>query len=449
MLIYSSLPGAEHAAYYYRVQIPMNTMSELGLDATAIIDNPAAQLTMEERMKAFTCSDLSLFYQPIGPWLLQNIERIHEFGAGKDQDGNWKWPPSIVVDTDDNLFDITPFNRAFKEFGSRANGITLEPGAEVGCENGEGERIVLWKDGERGFNVQRNVERIENYRRLLCAADAVTCTTPRCEEYVRRESTQKNIFVFPNTVRLNDYPNLGSVEVRKKDPKEVRIMWQGGPSHYDDLEPLRSSFAYITRRYPQVKWVFWGFLFPWVYSCIPNDRFEFIPWLTHGAYRQRLFHIGHDIALAPLVNNSFNQCRSAIKFYESSIVPNPPAMLAQNTGPYRDEIQDGKTGVLFNDGATDFIEKISMLIEDESKRKELGANAKDWVIENRDAHKWVPKLFEFYQELRAEKKRKYPADEVRWQELLERSRAEEAANGNGTEPLEPAVEGADFAVKEA
>jgi glycosyltransferase involved in cell wall biosynthesis len=448
MLIYSSLPGAEHAAYYYRVQIPLNTMSELGLDAEAIIDNPTARLSMEERMKAFACSDISLFYQPVGPWLLQNIEQLKKFGAGKDVDGTWKWPPSVVVDTDDNLFEITPFNRAYKDFGTRANGITLEPGAEVGCQNAEGEKVVLWRDGERGFDVARNLERMETYRALITGADAVTCTTARVAEYVTRESGQKNTYVFPNCVRLNDYPTLGSVEVRKKDPKEIRIMWQGGPSHYDDLEPLRAAFAYITRRYPHVKWVFWGFLFPWVYSAIPNDRFEFIPWLTHAAYRQRLFHIGHDIALAPLVNNAFNTCRSAIKFYENSIVPNPPAMLAQRTGPYLDEIKDGETGILFND-SKDFIDKISLLIENEELRRTLGANAKDWVIENRDAHRHTPKLYEFYASLREEKKRLNPPSEIKWNELLERSRAEEAANGIAAVEINGAVEGAEFAAKEA
>lgn len=440
MMIYSSLPGAEHAAYYYRVQVPINTMSELGLDAEAIVDNPAARLTTEERIKAFTCSDIALFYQPVGRWLLQNIEQLHAFGPGKDKDGSWKWPPSVVIDTDDNLFEITPFNKAYKDFGTRAQGQTLEPGAEVGCENAEGERVVMWQDGARGFNVARNRETMELYRGLLSGTDAVTCTTERCAEYVRRESSQRKIFVFPNCVRLNDYPHLGSVEIRKKDEKEIRIMWQGGPSHYDDLEPLRAAFAYVTRRYPQVKWVFWGFLFPWVYSAIPNDRFEFIPWMTHAAYRQRLFHIGHDIALAPLINNPFNQCRSGIKFYENSIVPNPPAMLAQRTGPYLDEIKDGETGVLFND-SKDFIEKISMLIEDEKLRRELGQNAQTWVLENRDAHRWTPKLYEFYRELREKKVRDNPPSEEKWRAMIAKDQAEADTNG--------AVEGADFAVKEA
>src|SRR5262245_57046064 len=112
MIVYTSLPGSEHAAYYYRFQVPLNTMSELGLDVEPIFDNPVARLTMEERMKAFTCSDIALFYQPVGPWLLQNINKLREFGAGKDVNGNWKWPPSVVVDTDDNLFEITPFNKA-------------------------------------------------------------------------------------------------------------------------------------------------------------------------------------------------------------------------------------------------------------------------------------------------------------------------------------------------
>jgi hypothetical protein len=107
------------------------------------------------------------------------------------------------------------------------------------------------------------------------------------------------------------------------------------------------------------------------------------------------------------VNNAFNRCKSAIKWYEGSILDTPEATLAQNTEPYH-EIKDGKTGLLF-DTPSDFVEKLSLLIEDAQLRQRLAAGAKQWVLDNRTPEKTTPGLVNFYEEVRREQKHRRTA----------------------------------------
>jgi glycosyltransferase involved in cell wall biosynthesis len=297
-----------------------------------------------------------------------------------------------------------------------------------------GERKTLWKDGENGFSLAKNRHTLATYRRILEMADVVTCSTQGVADALQKEVTPRRIRVFPNLVRMDWYEQ---VDLRE-DPDKVKILWQGGIAHYEDWYPLREALGNITRKYPQVEWIIWGAQFPWVKELIPAHRMKFKPWCAYQEYRLRLAMIGHDISLAPLSSNVFNDCRSAIKFYEGSVLKKPAATLAQNTGAYQKEIVDGETGLLFNT-PEEFENKLSLLIEDVTERKRLAANAKDWISENRDAMKRVPEMVAYWEQVREEKKREqpHPSDE-HWKEIEAEAEAEEAQmNGEPVQPVQP------------
>ena len=63
-------------------------------------------------------------------------------------------------------------------------------------------------------------------------------------------------------------------------------------------------------------------------------------------------------------------------------------------------------------------------------RKTLAANAKDWVSENRDAMKEVPKQVAFWQSLREDRKREQPhVSDSQWEKIEAEAMAEESGNG--------------------
>lgn len=403
LFVYSIIPKGYNASTYYRLEVPLTTAEDMGLGVYPVIDTLDPEIPMQNRVTAFYEADVCLFYQPVGEALVHNMKQAMEMIPCKRGD-KWKWPPTIVLDTDDNLFDVSPLNHAYQTLGCRApDGAMLQKGEEVGILNDKGEKQSLWKDGEKGFSIEANQKKLENYRTLLNMADAVTCSTSHSEAYVKRETQQQRTFVTPNCIRLDHYEPIDLAP----HPDKVRILWQGSPTHYEDWYPLRDALGYLTRKYPQIEWVIWGALYPWVMELIPNDRYQYIKWMPYAQYKLRLATIGHDINLAPLQPTRFNLCRSAIKWYESSILKNPAATIAEDTGPYHDEIIDGETGLLFKD-PQEFIEKVSLLVENATERKRLASNAKDWVVENRDAFKVVPKLIDYYRQLREIKKQDKP-----------------------------------------
>lgn len=432
LTVYTFVPRNWHASYYYRVFVPFWTAKELGLPVRIHVDTNDAGINPEDRVRAFCEADVIMFYQPIGDPTLQNIKSAKAFMPSK-RDGAWKWQPSLVVDTDDNLFNVNPHNNAYRSLGIRDHeGRDIPPGHVIGVMEG-GERKVLWIDGHvcdekcgfcrKGINIMQNRHNLDTYRNIVGMSDAVTCSTPRVAEAIRKDTSPRRTEVFPNLVRFDHYEQVALAE----DPSKIKILWQGGSSHFEDWFPLRDALGAITRKYKQVHWIIWGQLYPWVTELIPPDRYTFIDWCPYQEYKLRLVMMGHQINLAPLNDNRFNRCRSAIKFYEGSVMKKPAATLAQKTGPYLDEIQDGETGLLFSDSA-DFERKLSTLIENESLRLTLSRNAKDWVSQNRDAFKHVPKHIAFLEGLRDHIKIEQPhMPEDQWVEFEKQVEAQEKA----------------------
>ena len=420
--VYATIPNNHTASWYYRLEVPLHTARDLGLPVRVIIDTNEGGVSQDERMQAFCEADLSLIYQPIGDGPINNLRGLQSIIPSK-RDGVWKWAPTAILETDDNLFDISPLNPAFGGLGHKdMDGNELPEGHHIGVMS-EGERKVLFKDGENGFSIARNKQTIASYRRILEMVDAVSCSTDAVADTVLKEASPRRIKTWPNLVRFSDYEQVSLL----KDPKQVNILWQGGASHYEDWFPLREALGSITKRYPQVHWTIWGVQYPWINELMPAHRYTYKPWCSYQEYKLRLAMVGHDISLAPLMANRFNNCRSAIKFYEASVLKQDIPTLAQNTGAYKEEMVDGETGLLFND-PKEFEDKLSLLIENETERKRLGRNAKDWVHEHRDSMKEVPKMVQWWNELREERKLEQPrVGDAEWEAIVAQDKAEQEA----------------------
>ena len=340
LTVYTLIPNRASASFYYRLDVPIQTAADLGLPIKVMVDRNEVGLSAEDRVKAFCESDLIILYQPVGDQPINNVRGIQSFIPTK-RGGEWKWPPSVIIESDDNLFNVSPLNQAFKSLGIRdMDGNMIAPGQHIGVM-ANGERKILWRDGHNGFDINKNRYTLKTYKSLMEMADAVTCSTQGVADAIQKELVPRRIKVFPNLVRMDHYEQ---VDLRE-DPDQIKILWQGGIAHYEDWFPLRDALGHISAKYPQVHWIVWGAQFPWVKELIPAHRYTFKSWCPYHEYKLRLAMIGHDISLAPLSPNVFNNCRSAIKFYEASALKKPAATLAQNTGPYKDEIIDGETAL--------------------------------------------------------------------------------------------------------
>jgi glycosyltransferase involved in cell wall biosynthesis len=384
-----------HACSYYRIEVPFSQMTEMGL-AQIYEDTGDGR---KDSILALMYSDIMHQYSLAGEGTLHRHRSIKRRNPA-DHNGQIFYPPAIIYDSDDNTDFVHPFNSTYAHLGTRSypDGKLLEQGAILQYQLPNGDMKDLWVDEETVYNgntfsVGRNLHQMMIRHTIIKEADGATASTPALARYYRDVIGQKNTYVFPNTIVPRHYEHYNVV---RKDSR-IRILWQGSNSHYVDWYPLRDALKEICDKYrDKIVFVIYGEKFPWIHNIIPEDMIEHHYWTLYEAYKLKRGLLNCDINLCPLVDDVFNRCKSAIKWYEASIWEKPEATLAQKTEPYH-EIEDNVNGLLF--------ENISLLIEDADLRKRLGANAKQWVLKNRTPDKTIPGLFEFYEETRARQKR--------------------------------------------
>lgn len=401
LYLWAMNPARESGACQeYRIKIPMRELDKIGytFGYEAVGDNPRMDV------QAQLSSDICQFYSASGENYLHRVKTLKDIKPGMLADGGHKYPPICIYDVDDNADFVHPFNETFMQLGVRhyPSGKLLTPGLTLEQEEQDGRRTTLAEDlvthNSAGitFDIARNLHEMKIRHELIRQCHGATVSTPALASYFKEVIGQKNVYVFPNTIVPTDYEYF---DVRRESKTSVRILWQGSPSHYVDWFPLRAAIREITEKYPQVKWVIYGWRFDWVHGLIPDDRIEFCRWTPYQAYKLRRGLLNIDINLCPLADNPFNRCKSAIKFYEGSIWKHPEATIAADVETYR-EIQDGKTGLLYKSPA-ELVQKIGVLIENAELRQSLGAAAKKWVLANRTPEHTIPGLRDFFDDTRA------------------------------------------------
>ena len=391
--IYSRIPQDWNASIYYRILLPARTMFKEGL-CDLSIDRGTVDLNQEERNRLASHSSINWFYQPTHPAVAASCDEVRKWPSYWMNEELWDVAPHFVMDTDDDIFNVTPDNPAYSNLGINVNEQPLEKGGAIIADNEDGTKTVAYKDGERGFSLDTNHERLNAWRDALQRCDLVTCSTPSVREYVLREAPEARTLILPNCIDFDDYPQ--GIEFAKRD--RVRILWQGAPNHSPELWAIKDALKSIHDKYPETDFVFFGAIYDWMRAFDP-DRTQLLKWCDYPEYKLRLSLLNHDINLAPLAPTLFNSRRSAIRFYEAAAISKPACTLAQRVAAFPDEIIEGETGYLFSD-SDEFEQKLALLVEDRGARETAASNAKQWVRENRDPVKWAYVASEAFEKLR-------------------------------------------------
>jgi hypothetical protein len=400
--------GKQSACSWYRIMVPMMHLSNMGLSQIYEDNNEGDP---KKSNIALMHSDIGHFYSLTGETVLHRFKSLKRINPGHrktDTGGVDIYPPALIWDCDDNTDFVHPFNMTFAHMGVRGypDAKLLKPGDGLEVVDPAGKVIGGWVDGVTEYNgitfdVERNLHDMMVRHAIMREAHGVTTASATLAKYAREVIGCKDVYTFPNTIDPSHYEKLRCV----RSDQRVRVLWQGGQSHYIDWYPLRDSLRHVCEKYrDQITFVWFGEYFDWMADIIPPSMLEFHPWVEYPAYRLKRGLLNIDINLCPLANNVFNSCKSAIKWYEASIWDDMfEATLAQR-GPVFSEIEDGVTGLLFND-ADEFAQKLGRLIEDADLRKHLSTAAHIWVLANRTPEKTIPGLFDFYAEVRARQKR--------------------------------------------
>ena len=104
-----------------------------------------------------------------------------------------------------------------------------------------------------------------------------------------------------------------------------------------------------------------------------------------------------DIGIIPLVNTEFNKCKSELKYIEFSALGVP--VVASDMNVYNETIKDGVTGFLANN-EDEWVDKLSLLIEDPILRNGIVNNAHNDILENYNLKSRVNQWDEVFKRLK-------------------------------------------------
>lgn len=159
----------------------------------------------------------------------------------------------------------------------------------------------------------------------LC--DAITVPTAKLADEMRKLTAHKDIRILPNEVTRSFVNSAlaGRREARKAS--RPRVGWAGGIGHGGDLLILKDVMAALGN---SVQWVFFGMVPP----GIDPSTVEFHEGVPFADYAKKLGSLNLTVALAPLEDCAFNQCKSDLRVLEYAAAGFP--ILASNIGTYRD-----------------------------------------------------------------------------------------------------------------
>ncbi|WP_370089219.1 glycosyltransferase family 4 protein [Ekhidna sp.] len=242
----------------------------------------------------------------------------------------------------------------------------------------------IWlQDENPNQSFYQKLKNPEKTGKIISYCDLAIAGNEYLANYARKHT--KNIVIIPTTIDLKDYEKV----TVKKQELGVCIGWSGSFStikHFESaLEPLKK----IKEKY--------------------GDRIYFKV-IGDGNYRNEDLNIQGltwksetevsdlceiDIGIMPLPNDDWSKGKCGLKGLQYMALEIPTIM--SPVGVNSDIIQDGENGFLASTN-NEWIEKISLLIEDESLRKRIGVAGrktveKDYSVEaNKD--KWL-KAFQF------------------------------------------------------
>jgi glycosyltransferase involved in cell wall biosynthesis len=269
--------------------------------------------------------------------------------------------PKIVIDSDDNATILSPYSEHYLTYG---------------LEEVEHDGKKLWEDG-RNINIEANRRRVQSLLSGIGRSDLFTSPSKLLANFYGEFAGATRTAVLPNCIDFDKW------WIRDIGKSGLRVGWHGGVSHYEDMWSIsiKGSLAGVLNKH-KATFVNIGTHFPSTTKGI--DNVELHAWVKPDAHSYRMALLNLDVGVIPLLDAPFNQYKSPIKWYEYSALGIPSVVA--NVTPYKEEVEHGQTGLLYND-LDDFKFQLNRLLGSKDLRERIGRNALEWVRENRDADK--------------------------------------------------------------
>lgn len=353
-----SMPVDDGGCGHYRIRQPAEMINTYTDSEMHIInkekDNLLALVQALAVADVITCRQGTPI-QLVKPQFENAVEKI-----GKEMTAKW------VYDIDDNIEDISPYNYHYKD-----NGVE-----EYYDKN---QKKWLWKDGQAGFNLNHNKEKLKQHKYNMEMADLITVTTPILADYAK--TYNENVAVLENLINSKRWWRL-----RLKKNSVPRVGWSGGISHYEDWYSIEKPLNDLIKN-NKFKLVMAGSNFPGIFK--DKKRVEVHDWVPFKGHSYRMMCLALDMAIIPLADLPFNHYKSAIKLLEFSSMGIP--CLVADVPPYSD--MKGEIEAMYYTDEKDFYQKAQKLLDSPAMRANMGKKAMKQVKKNYNAQKrakeWV------------------------------------------------------------
>lgn len=235
---------------------------------------------------------------------------------------------------------------------------------------------------------------------MLCAileADLVTTSSQPLQAYYQ--------ILNPNTLLLPNYlddaiwqpreislqsPSPPKIDSTRAETTPVVVGYMGSNTHQPDLELISPVLENLLGEYAEkIILKFWGVTPPERLRQRSNVLWTPLEINNYRQFAQYFSQQECDIFIAPLVENSFNACKSPIKFFEYSILGIPGVY--SRVSPYQAVVHNGSNGFLAGDLA-EWQAALTTMIENSELRFQIGQAAqntvlKHWLLSNH-AEEW-------------------------------------------------------------
>jgi glycosyltransferase involved in cell wall biosynthesis len=214
-------------------------------------------------------------------------------------------------------------------------------------------------------------------------AQAVSVATEPLAERVRALGARR-VRVLPNLVQPSVWrraPAGGAARsAAGAGGGPVRVGYLGSPTHEPDLRRIEGVLLDLARRHGRaVEFRFFGCVTP-ALRGLPGGRpapFDD----RYLSFVRTLPSLGLDVAVAPLVDNAFNRCKSGVKWMEYAMAG--VAGVFADLEPYRAVVRHGETGFLAAADA-DWAEALDALVRDAALRVRVAEAARAAVLRDHD-----------------------------------------------------------------
>ena len=173
------------------------------------------------------------------------------------------------------------------------------------------------------------------------------------------------LYIIPNTLDLNHE----QWKQKKKPSKEVRFGYLGAKNHVRDINLI--SYNFEGKKMYSIDLDDYPARFGASHAMSP------LPIEYYGKLYENF-----DVSLAPLQGGTFNKCKSDLKVVEAGYTRS--SIIASNTTPYKESIQDGVTGLLCS-SPRDWKNAIESMTKE--KHRELSGNLNRYVKKHYDLDK--------------------------------------------------------------